>query len=152
VLDDIDKEAERGESIFADDERTEANTMLTNDLGSSLRPGERISVDGWLDAEMLTVELEIADPKREEVHRFEAGYELDDNAKMTIVEARPFLVEFLHAAATDYLRDERWPRPHLPWKGYDFRGTELFMRGSVMNEHLEAMADEWLAKAEQGQD
>lgn len=142
------------EGIFQPAERADIEQTLLRELGGSLQPGEAFTIGGELDAERLVVTLELADPEREQVLVVEAGYEVDAEPSpgrkpFDLVEARAHAVEFLFSWMHDHLRDDRWPRPHGDWKEYTFRAQKVFLRGSVVNERLEAMADEWLAKAEQ---
>lgn len=141
---------ETTEDIFQDAEREEVERTFLRELGSSLKPGERFALSGQLDAERMVVALELAGPDREQVTTVEAGYELEDDtaAPFDLVEARAHAIEFLYAWMHEHLRDDRWPRPHGDWKEYTFRGQKVFLRGRVVNEKLEAMADEWLAKAD----
>lgn len=138
------------ETIFNEEERETVLDTLRRELQANFTPGERFTLGGYVRDEKLVVWTELADPHREGVHRFEAGHEVDDNSDWNVFDARAHAIEFLHAMWAEYLRDERYPRPHSQWKAYGFRGKDVFFRGDVKNEKLETMADEWLAKAEQG--
>lgn len=139
------------EQIFQDREAGEIVATLQDEFGGLLRPGEQFALEGQMDAERLIVTLELADTEREEVLRVDAGHEVDAfraESGATLVDARAHAVEFLIGYVHEYLRNERWPRPHHDWKAYTFQGKQVFLRGMVVNEKLEAMADEWLKKAE----
>jgi hypothetical protein len=111
-----------------------------------LRRGERFSVSGTLVEGRLEVVIELADPDRTDVATFTAGYEVGGAEDPTPVEARAHAVEFLHTVISDYLQSDRFPRPHIDWREYDFEGHRVFFRGSVVNEVLEREADALLGE------
>jgi len=132
------------DTVFTDDERHEVERAMHKAFKGRLQPGEAIAVRAAVDAERLSVTVELADGDREDVTRFEAAFALDDDAP-ALADARATLVEFLHAFIDEWLRDGRWPRPHLDWKVYAFSGYDVHLRGESLNEKLEAMADALLA-------
>lgn len=132
------------DTVFTDAERSRIERTLARELNPRMRAGESLTVRASVDAESLSVVLELADGAREDVSRFEAAFALDDDAP-PLADARATLVEFLHAVVDEWLRDGRWPRPHLDWRVYTFNGYEVHLRGASLNEKLEAMADALLA-------
>ncbi len=141
-------EPNTGSEIFTDSERDAIATSLFEAFRASLKPGERFRAAGQLEDERLTVTVELAGPEREEVQVFEAGHEVHAESELDLVAARAHAVEFLGGMIHRYLKDGRWPHPHLDWKAYTFEGIEVFFRGAVRNDKLEAMADALLAEGQ----
>ena len=139
-------------SIFSLPEREAIVRTFTESFRAKLEPGEEFAVDGGAESGRIFVRLTIADKDRENVTTMEAAIEGDDEDIKVVVSARAAIVEFLHSMLDEYLREGRWPRPHLDWKEYAYERDTIFYRGSVVNEKLEAMADALLAAAEGGSD
>ncbi len=133
--------------IFSDDEQEAARQALHAAFGAWIKPDETFGIVGRFDGERLRVTIELADAPRTSVARFEAGY-LFENDDETVVELRALLVEFLGGMIEGWLRDDRWPPPHLDWQEYTWERTTIAFRGSVHNEALTRMADELLASAD----
>ena len=133
--------------IFTPAEATQIRDTFGRTFGASLRPGERFSVSGTNVDGRLEVVLVLADPERTEVATFVAGHDVGHGAPLSEIDARAHAVEFLHAAIHDYLQSGRFPRPHLDWREYTFDNKKVYLRGSVVNEALEAQADALLAAA-----
>lgn len=135
------------QDIFSEQEQEAARRALHDAFGSWITPDESFGIVGRFDGTRLRVTIELADTTRSSVARFEAGYlfERDDES---VVEVRALLVDFLGGAIERWLRDERWPNPHIDWQEYSFERTTLMFRGSVENEALTRMADELLAAAD----
>ena len=133
--------------IFSDDELEAARRALHDAFGTWIKPDEAFGIVGRFDGERLRVTIELADTTRSSVARFEAGY-LFENDDENVVEVRALLVEFLGGMLDTWLRDDRWPPPHLDWQEYSWERTTIAFRGSVENEALTRMADELLASAD----
>lgn len=136
------------DAIFSPGEEQQILETFQRLFGASLRRGERFSVYGAFETEQLVVTIEIADPGRTEVARFEVGHTVGGDEDLPVIEARARSIEFAHEAVHSYLQSGRWPAPHLDWREYTFEGKPLFFRGSIRNEELEAAADALLAEAD----
>lgn len=132
--------------IFSDEERAAVVQTFSREFAAWLRPGEALTVRGYVRDEQLSVVCEVANGDRSDVHTFEAGVEVGPPPGVDLVQARVTAVEFLHAVVAEYLEAERWPPPHLDWAPYEYASQPVFLRGSARNELLERMADALLGE------
>jgi hypothetical protein len=110
-----------------------------------MQRGETWTAHGTLDDQHLGLSVVLATEDRTSVTTFECAAAFERVGDVSLVDLRARLVEFLGVMLSSWFRDERWPPPHLDWREYDWEGTPLSFRGSARNEHLEDLADRWLA-------
>lgn len=133
--------------IFADNEAAEISRIFRSQFESYLSPGETLLIDGDIDDDGVLVRAELASGARDEVGRFEVGAVLRDNAEVPLVDIRAGAVEFLMSWLAQWIRDGRFPRPHLDFKEYRWDDVTLRFRGDVSNAALVDEADRLLREA-----
>lgn len=137
----------RARPIFADNEASEVERVFRAQYESFLGAGERLRIDGDIDEDGVLVRAELATATRDEVGRFEVGALLRENTEVPLVELRAAAVEFLVSWLAQWLRDGRFPRPHLDFKEYRWEEVALRFRGEVTNLSLVEEADRLLREA-----
>lgn len=149
--------AQPGETPLLDvDGAAEVADAFTLAFGPKLTTGESFGVGAWYSAPGVRFALELACTERESVLVLEFALPLGDappseSPAEEDVRRRAVLgvlVEAGHAWLEQWLADERWPAPRPGWQDLDHEEFPIRFRGSLVNEKLERLADEWLARAE----
>jgi hypothetical protein len=117
--------------------------MLERKYGAWL--GKRyFEVDGHLEGTAIYVKVTLTTSDKSYVYPVEARMlYLDQGLKME--EARDFLLDFVDAYLEEYLSQGENTYLTIDWSDYDCDGVELQMRGQILNEKLEALADQWMS-------
>lgn len=137
-------------TAFTDEELRRIESAFRETFRSHMKRGEAFAAAGTLDERHLGLRIELANPDRSEVTHFELAFELVAVPDLPLVDARVKLTECAGAVWEEYLREDRWPPPHLDWREYTFDELPIQVRGAFRNELAESMADAWLAQAEGG--
>ncbi len=132
----------------SDEELIRLRDALLTKYGSYLKPGESLSIDAertvehsWASIVLergqdLRVELEAAALPADTDRVWDANSELEN------------VLDFLDVNLEEFFEEDRHARWHDDWRQYDYHDSVLRFRGSIVKPGLEALADEWLAGAE----
>lgn len=142
----MDKPAIAPAPLYTPVELARIQADLTTLVGEYLKGDESLVCTGLVDPLHMELVAELSTASRDEVTRFEAAVDFADEKAPSLANGRAVLVEFLGAMCLQWMRESRWPPPHLDWKEYRFEDHTLLFRGSQVNEALERMADAWLEK------
>ncbi len=129
------------------------NEAITAKFGHYLKVGEGITaeVEEGPDFTLMRITLAASD----ESFRLElaAAIEYGAEHKVPLVEkdAWSIALDFLDVQLEDYFGEERFMRFHEEWLVYDYLGTLIKFQGTTRRPDLEALADQWLAQAEDEQ-
>lgn len=126
--------------------------LMRGALQAGMKPDERITLTGELVDEHLCFMFELATPKRDEVFKLECAVPIDKPDDKSLAAARGILTEFMHYSVGVWLTEGRIDPPNLDWKKQEYEGVEVLVRGSLVNEELERLADQWLEAAERGEE
>lgn len=126
------------------------NEAITAKYGHYLKVGEGIAVEAEEAPDFVLMRIILA--ASDESFRLElvAAIEYDAEHKVPLVqkEAWSIALDFLDVQLEDFFAEERFMRFHEDWLVYDFLGTLVKFQGSTRRPDLEALADQWLAQAE----
>ncbi len=116
--------------------------MLERKYGSWL--GKRyFEVEGHVDGPALNLKVTLKTADRSFVYPIEARMLYADQ-DMKMDQARDFLLDFIDAYLQEYLSGGEETYLTIDWSNYDCDGIELQMRGQILNEKLEELADQWM--------
>jgi hypothetical protein len=133
--------------LFTTPEQAELVAAFREAWTLALRPGEAPSIDGDVDDVRVRVEVVVAHAESGDETRVEAVALLDENETRDLVELRAAAIEFALSWLGDWLRGDRFPRPHIDWKEYRWEEVALRFRGESTNRRLRDEADRLLREA-----
>lgn len=104
-----------------------------------LSPDETLTVTGELEAGWMQVQWELANADRTMVYAVQTRAELKPQ-RLRQAEAVALLYDFLGAQFDDFFRTGREPFTGPKWEAVQFAGKQIFTRGQVVREAVEADA------------
>jgi hypothetical protein len=128
--------------VMGSEQKKTLAEMLERKYGSWL--GKRyFEVEGHLDGPALYLKVTLKTADRSFVYPIEARMLYADQ-DMKMDQARDFLLDFIDAYLQEYLSGGEETYLTIDWSSYECDGIELQMRGQILNEKLEELADQWM--------
>ncbi len=111
---------------------------------SHIRPGEALTLEGIVSHGEAKVSLTLRDPEETEVLTLDTCCDLVENDLQNPIDGKMACFDLVELALSQYLESGRQWRPSLAWGPESVEDIAVWMRGSVRNLKVEAMADAWL--------
>lgn len=128
--------------VMGSEQKKTLAEMLERKYGNWL--GKRyFEVEGHLDGPALYLKVTLKTSDRSFVYPIEARMLYADQ-DMKMDQARDFLLDFIDAYLQEYLSGGEETYLTIDWSSYECDGIELQMRGQILNEKLEELADQWM--------
>lgn len=100
-------------------------------------------LDSHLDGAVLYLKITLKTADKSFVYPIEGRMAYTDQ-DLKIDEARNFLLDFMDSYIEEYLSGGEETYLTIDWSNYDCDGIELQLRGQILNENLEELADKWI--------
>ena len=123
--------------------------------GLKLEAGELLAVDAERTKEQCWSRVEISKADGSYLLEVECASLPSDAASSkswTPIAAFDVVVDFLDSQLFEYFEDGRFARWHDDWRLYELDGHTVRFRGRESRPDLEALADQWLATADDADD
>lgn len=98
------------------------------------------------ESQAVTVKITLRDKDGQFVYPVE-GRIMTTAQDLGAQEGAELLIDFIDSYFEEYLKSGGETFLPIDWSAYDFDGRELQVRGQIVNEHLEKLADEFLERA-----
>jgi hypothetical protein len=121
-------------------------SMLERKYGAQLAQ-RSFHVETFSDAAQIHIKMTLSNSDRSFVYPIE-GRILYEDQDMTLEAARDFLVDFMDAYIQEYLMEGEETYLTIDWSNYECDGIELQLKGQIINEKLEKLADNFIAEKE----
>jgi hypothetical protein len=89
---------------------------------------------------VLTITVTLKNDQGSFVYPVEARIDLA-NQDLSEIEGRDLLLDFIESYFAEFLNDGQETYLPIDWSTYDVDGFEFQMRGQILNQHLESLAD-----------
>lgn len=110
--------------------------------------GRKFSVSAEIRGRGVFVKVLLSNSDQSFYYPVEARI-LYEKEEMKAAEAAMFLVDYIDAYFEEFLlEDDEEIYLTIDWSDHQYEAVDFQMRGQIQNLKLEAMADEWLARAE----
>jgi hypothetical protein len=109
--------------------------------------GRTFKIKNWEADEGVYAEVTLANPDKTFVYPV-VGRIKHKNEDMTVRQAALFLIDYIDTYFEEYWQEDEDLYIPIDWTNFEYDAVDFQLRGQVLNEKVESMADELLAGGE----
>ncbi len=131
--------------IIAENDSQNLARIMGCKYASSLK-GRYFTLQTWFEQKKVFVTVTLQNEDKTYVYPVEAYFEFEKEEGLSVKEVALTLVDYIDSYFDEYFQENEMSYLPIDWHPYSFEGCQFFLKGQIVNMHLESLANQLLGE------